>query len=351
MSEQTMKALVKTGKGPGLIEIRDVPVPEIGEGEVLIEVKAAGICGTDLHIYHDEFPYWPPVILGHEFSGVIAAVGRNVRDWKPGDRVVGEPHTLACGRCWLCRSGNRQLCPEKRSPGWGIDGCFARYMRYPEPALLHRLPDSVSFEDGALIEPTANVVTDVLERGRVEAGDTVAVVGPGPIGLLAAMAAKAGGAAAVILIGTDADEELRLPTARKLKAVDYVLNVQRQDVAGFVSDMSAGRGADLVVEASGAARGIALAVELVRKLGRLTDIGLTGKPEIPFPYDRIMFKAATCVFNLSTSYTSWETAIKLVAMGKIETAPLITHRGGLDRWQEFFAILDEKKGIKGLLIP
>jgi L-iditol 2-dehydrogenase len=351
MTEKTMKALVKTGKGVGLIEVRDVPVPSIGDGEVLIEIKAAGICGTDLHIYHDQFPYWPPVILGHEFAGVIAAVGKNVRDWKPGDRVVGEPHTMACGRCWLCRTGNRQLCPEKRSPGWGIDGCFAKYMRYPEPALLHRLPDNISFEEAALVEPTANVVTDVLERGRVEASDTVAVVGPGPIGLLAAMAAKAGGAAAVILIGTDADEELRLPAARKIKSIDHILNVQREDVVKFTFDLTHGRGADLVIEASGAPRGVALAIELLRKLGRLTAIGLTGKPEISFPYDVAMFKSATTIFNLSTSYTSWDTAIRLIGSGKIEIGPLITHRGGLDRWEEFFAALEEKKGIKGIFIP
>jgi L-iditol 2-dehydrogenase len=351
MTEKTMKALVKTGKGIGLVELRDVPVPPIADDEVLIEIKAAGICGTDLHIYHDQFPYWPPVILGHEFAGVIAAAGKNVRDWKPGDRVVGEPHTMACGRCWLCRTGNRQLCPEKRSPGWGIDGCFARYMRYPEPALLHRLPDSIGYEEAALVEPTANVVTDVLERGRVEASDTVAVVGPGPIGLLAAMAAKAGGAARVILIGTDADEELRLPAARKIKSIDHILNVQREDVVMFTLDLTRGRGADLVVEASGAARGIDLAVQLVRKLGRLTAIGLTGKSEIPFSYDGAMFKAATYIFNLSTSYTSWDTAIRLISSGKIKVTPLITHRGGLDHWEEFFAALEAKKGIKGVFIP
>lgn len=350
-TDQTMKALVKTGKGVGLIEVREVPIPSIGDDEVLIEVKAAGICGTDLHIYHDQFPYWPPVILGHEFAGIIVAVGKKVRDWKVGDRVVGEPHTLACGRCWLCRSGNRQLCPEKRSPGWGIDGCFARYMRYPEPALLHRLPDDMGFEEAALVEPTANVVTDVLERGRVEAADTVAVVGPGPIGLLAAIAAKAGGAGTVVLIGTEADEELRLPTARKIKSIDYVLNVQREDVVTFVLELTAGRGADLVVEASGAAAGIGLAVQLVRKLGRLTAIGLTGKPEIPFPYDGAMFKATTYIFNLSTSFTSWDAAIRMIHLGKMEVAPLITHRGGLDRWKEFFTVLEEKKGIKAIFIP
>jgi L-iditol 2-dehydrogenase len=350
MTDKTMKALVKTGKGVGLIEVREVPVPPIGDDEVLIEVKAAGICGTDLHIYHDEFPYWPPVILGHEFSGTIVAAGKNVGDWQVGDRVVGEPHTIACGKCWLCRSGNRQLCPEKRSPGWGIDGCFAKYLRFPEPALLHRIPETLSFEDAAQVEPTANVVTDVLERGGIEAGDTVAVIGPGPIGITAAMAAKAGGADRVVLIGTDADEELRLPTARKIGTIDRVLNVQRDDVPKLVLDLTQGRGADLVVEASGAERGIALGVQLVRKLGRVTAIGLTARPDVAFPYATGMFKSATYVFNLSTSYTSWDKAIRLIANKRIDVAPLVTHRGGIDRWQEFFTALDNKKGLKGIFV-
>jgi len=351
MKDKTMKALVKTAKGPGLVELQEVPVPEISENEVLIEVKAAGICGTDLHIYHDQFPYWPPVILGHEFSGVIVEVGEKVKDWKPGDRVVGEPHTLACGRCWLCRTGNRQLCPEKRSPGWGIDGCFAKYLRYPDPFLLHLLPDTVSFEAAALVEPAANAVTDVIERGAVEAGDIVAVIGPGPIGLLAAMAAKAGGAAKVIIIGTDVDEDLRLPTARKIKSIDHVFNAQKEDVISFASDLTKGRGVDLVVEASGAAAGISFGLKLVRKLGKITAIGLTGKGEIPFPYDQGMFKAVRYTFNMSTSYTSWDKAIYLIESGQIETEPLITHRGGLEKWSEFFNILDEKKGIKAIFIP
>lgn len=351
MSYKKMLALVKTGKGKGLIELKEVPVPHIQKNEVLIEIKAAGICGTDLHIYHDEFLYWPPVILGHEFAGIIHAKGENIKDWNIGDRVVGEPHTLACGKCWLCRTGNRQICPEKRSPGWGIDGCFAKYMRYPEPELLHRIPDSLSFEEAAFVEPAANVVHDVLERGKVESMDTVVVIGPGPIGLMAAMAAKSGGADKVVIIGTDWDEELRLPTARKIKSIDYVLNVSKEDVLSSVMDLTAGRGADLVVEASGAENGIATAFQLVRKLGRITAIGLTGKEAIKFPYDSGMLKAADLYFNLSTSYTSWDKAINLINTRKIEVKPLITHKGGLQKWQEFFADLEDKKGIKGIFLP
>jgi L-iditol 2-dehydrogenase len=351
MSKKTMSALVKTAKGKGLIELKEVPIPEIAAHEVLIEVKAAGICGTDLHIYHDEFPYWPPVILGHEFAGVIARVGKDVLGWKPGDRVVGEPHTMACGKCWLCLTGNRQLCPSKRSPGWGIDGCFARYMRYPEPVLLHRIPDELTFEEAALVEPAANVVHDVLERGRVEPADAVAVIGPGPIGLIAAMAAKAASASKVFLLGTNADEEFRLSAARAMPAVDFVWNVQKEDVVSRIMDLTAGRGADLVIEASGAEAGIGLGLELVRKMGRLSAIGLTARDRIQFPYDAAMFKSIDFFFNLSTSYSSWDRAISLIATKKIDVKPLITHKGGLDRWPEFLAALDEKKGIKGIFIP
>ncbi len=348
---KTMQALVKTAKGKGLVELREVPVPEIGDNEVLVEVKAAGICGTDLHIYNDNFPYWPPVILGHEFSGVIAQTGKNVKDWKAGDRVVGEPHTLACGTCWLCRTGNRQLCPEKRSPGWGIDGCFAKYMSYPDPELLHKIPETLSFEKAALVEPTANVVSDLFERGTLHPSDFVVVTGPGPIGLLAAMAAKAGGASKVVIVGTALDEGLRLPAARKIKSIDHVINVNREDAVSIVMDLTGGRGADLVVEASGAAPGIASAFQLVRKLGRITAIGLTGKDQITFPYDAAMFKAAELTFNLSTVYSSWDKSIQLLDSGQIDTEMIITHRGGLEQWKALFSDLEQMKGIKGVFVP
>jgi L-iditol 2-dehydrogenase len=350
MPEKTMPALRKTAKGKGLIKLEEVPIPKIDPGEVLIEVKAAGICGTDLHIANDEFPYWPPVTLGHEFAGVIVEAGKSVRRWKAGDRVVGEPHTLACGTCWLCLAGNRQLCSSKRSPGWGIDGCFAGFMRFPDPALLHRIPDDLDFETAALIEPAANVVHDVLERGRVEPGDVVAVVGPGPIGLLAAIAAKAGGAARTIVLGTSSDEERRLPIARKIASIDTVIDVEKENAASLLAGLTNGRGADLVVEASGAESGLALALALVRKMGRIAAIGLTGKEKILFPYDAAMSKAVNFFFNLSTSHSSWEKAIRLVRTKKGEIRLLVTHRGPLERWVEFFAALEQKKGLKGIFV-
>jgi len=188
-----MKALVKTQKGKGFLELREVPEPVVKPGEVKIAIAACGICGTDVHVKHDEFPYWPPVILGHEFAGTVVEVGPECRTAKIGQRVVAEPHNRACGVCYLCRTGNTQICAEKRSPGWGVDGGMAKYICYPEK-LLHRLPDGMTFDQGAMVEPTANAVTDVIERAKIAAGDFAVVIGPGPIGLLAAMVARAAGA-------------------------------------------------------------------------------------------------------------------------------------------------------------
>ena len=138
-----MKALVKTQKGAGNLELRDVRVPHPGPGEVLLQVQAVGICGTDLHIRDDQFPYWPPVTLGHEFCGRVTELGPGVTHVAEGDRVVGEPHNRACGHCYLCRTGNIQICVGKRSPGWGVDGAMAEYLVMPK-VLLHKLPRALA---------------------------------------------------------------------------------------------------------------------------------------------------------------------------------------------------------------
>jgi len=344
-----MLALVKTQKGVGYLELREVDVPKIAPDEVLIEIKAAAICGTDVHVKHDRFPYWPPVVLGHEFSGQVVEVGSEVEHYREGDRVVAEPHTKACGKCYFCRTGNIQMCPAKRSPGWGIDGAFTKYLKMPEK-LLHRIPDHVPFEEAALVEPAANVVHDVLERGRVEAEDFVVVLGPGPIGLLAAMCAKAEGARKVMIVGTPQDEALRLKVAREV-GIDYVVNLGEEDPIQKTLDLTNGLGADLVVEASGAEPAIRTTVDLVRKKGRITVIGMTGKADITFPWDKAIFKACDLLFNLSTSYTSWDRAISLIAERKINVDALITHREPLSNWEQVFDDVEHLRALKAVLLP
>jgi len=157
-----MKALVKIARGRGHMELRDVGVPQVASGEVLIRVRACGICGSDLKIQDDQHPNIPPVVVGHEFAGEIAGVGAGVQGWGVGDRVVSEQHVGACGRCRQCLTGNAFACAAKRAPGYFTDGAFAEYIKVPA-WLLHRIPEALSFTEAAFTEPTAVAVHGVLE--------------------------------------------------------------------------------------------------------------------------------------------------------------------------------------------
>ncbi len=344
-----MVGLFKTARGEGNLALMETSIPHPNVDEVLIEIKAAGICGTDIHILHDQYPYWPPVILGHEFSGQIVEAGEQVSGFKVGDRVVGEPHTLACGKCELCRTGYQQLCSSKRSIGWGIHGAFARYMVLPEK-LLHHIPDSMSFDEAAVVEPTANVVQDVIERGGVAPNDFVVVLGPGPIGLLAVMAARAAGAREIALVGVKVDVKRRLAVGKELGA-DHIIVADDDNAVETVAALTGGRGADVVVEASGSPSAIASSVSMVRRLGRIAVIGMSGRDQVSFPWDAAIWKMCTIVFNLSTGYTSWEKAIGLIASGRINVSRLVTHRVPLADWQTAFKAADEGEALKALLIP
>lgn len=344
-----MKALVKTAKGVGNIELRNVEAPRPKDDEVLIQIAACGICGTDVHVKHDNFPYWPPVILGHEFAGTVLEAGKACKSIKKGDRVVAEPHTKACGQCFLCRTGNIQICPEKRSPGWGIDGGMAEYICYPEK-LLHRIPDHMTWDQAAIVEPVANIVTDLIERTVVEAGDFVVVQGPGPIGLIAAMAARAVGAGEVVLIGTPGDIAIRFKKAAEL-GFTHLVNVAETDPVKYVMDMTGGRGADIVVECSGSPRAIPMIPDLLRKQGRACIVGLTGGKKVELEWDKFAFKALTVVFNMSTFYTSWEKSINLIASGRLPAEKLVTHKMKLEEWKKAFEAVENLQALKAVLIP
>jgi L-iditol 2-dehydrogenase len=344
-----MQALVKTQKGVGFIEVRDMPEPVPAAGEVKIKIAACGICGSDIHVRHDSFPYWPPVILGHEFTGTVVETGPDCGTFKTGDRIVAEPHTKACGSCYLCRTGNIQICSQKRSPGWGIHGGMAEYICYPE-RLLHRIPDSMSWDQAVVVEPTANITTDLLERTGVSAGDFVVVQGPGPIGLIAAMAARAVGARDVAIIGTPGDESLRFKKAREL-GFKNIINIGTCSPVEAVMDLTKGLGADIVVECSGSPKAIPMMADLVRKMGKICVVGLTGNKPVELPWDKFSFKVVNMIFNLSTSYTSWDRTISLISGGLVPSEKLITHKEPLANWQHVFDDIENLRALKGVLIP
>jgi L-iditol 2-dehydrogenase len=344
-----MKAVVKYGKGKGLIEIREVPEPKIKDDEVLIEVKAVSVCGSDLHIYHDSHPYWPPMILGHEFSGIIADVGKGVIGWKVGDRIVSETRTGSCGICYTCQSGFPQICEQKRPFGIGIDGAYTKYVAGPA-RLLHHLPDNIPFEVGAVIEPTAICVTSILERSGLQGGESVVITGPGPIGLISLAVAKAAGARIAGVTGRSLDEGIRFEKARELGA-DFTLNVDQEDPVKKVLEMTNGLGVDILIETSGGAKAIYQAFEMVRRLGRICAIGISGKEEVPIPYDRGIFKALRYDFCFSSSWTAWEKTIGLIAKGLFPAEKLITHKLPLEKWEEAFHLLENLQAAKVILIP
>jgi L-iditol 2-dehydrogenase len=336
-----MLALVKTARGVGHLELQERPEPVAAPGWVLISVRYAGICGTDLHILADEFPYWPPVTLGHEFVGTVIGIGDDVDHAWLGARVVSEPHSLACGVCHLCRRGFAELCASKRSPGWGIDGAFASQLTMPAH-LIHRVPDGLSDQVAALAEPMAVAVT-ALHRGRVHAGDTVLIVGPGPVGILLAAGARAMGAATVVVAGRHDSDRLRFA------ATVGALTTVGDQVIERIDDLTAGRGADLVIDATGSAEAIALALRAVRRRGRLVAVGMSGQSAVPVPWDLAVSRAVDASFSMSSNATAWDPAIMI--LGRTPQLEGMTQVFALADWQAAFAAVNDRTVIKALLAP
>ena len=341
-----MKALVKYALGSDKVALRDVREPEAEPGWVKIQVKAAGICGTDLHVMEDRYDIQPPVILGHEFSGVVAEVGEGVSTCKVGDRVTSIPYVSSCGRCPQCRSGAWNLCPERKALGSKADGAFAPYVAVPESS-LRLLPEGVDFYQGSLMEPLACCVHGMLEATDVTAGDVVVVMGPGPIGILSAMLARASGAL-VVLCGASGDGK-RLRLAKDL-GIEVVLNVDRDNVVDRVKDLTGGLGADVVVECSGAGRAADLGLGLARLRGSYTQIGLFGQP-IELDFERIAYRELRVRGSFSSQRSSWDMAAKLLERKAIDLAPVITDAFPLEEWRSAFDVARARKGLKVLLIP
>jgi L-iditol 2-dehydrogenase len=342
-----MIAVRKLARGIGNIELREVPEPHAEAGQVVIDVDSAGICGTDLHIYLDEFETSPPVTIGHELAGVIVELGRDVVGWKVGDRVTTETYFSTCGYCLDCRRGRRNLCLHRRSIGSKEDGAFAQYLRTPA-SNLHPVPLGLNLESAALTEPLACVVYGVLETAGVSAGENVVLTGPGPIGLLAMQLAKVAGATAV-MIGTDLDIE-RLRLAKELGA-DGVINVEEADnVVEAVGKVFGTEGADLVVECSGAAAAAKTLIDVARRGARFCQIGLYGKP-ITFYQDAVCYKELVVTGTNASVTPAWPKALKLLVQRQVDVSRLITHRFPITEWPQALETVKNKQGVKVILKP
>ncbi len=343
-----MKALVKFAAGPGNMEIRDIPEPKPERGQVKIEVKEAGICGSDLHIYHSDIaiPVKPPVVTGHEFSGVIAEVGEGVEGFKPGDRVVSETAFHYCQTCDFCREGFYNLCVERRTLGYWFNGVFTKYTVVPA-SRLHRIPDSVDFTTAAMTEPLACVVHAVYDLCRIVPGDVVLVSGPGAVGLMAMQVAKAHGAT-VVVSGTNVDLE-RLKMAKRLGA-DHAVNVQAENLKELLDGLTGGYGPDVVLECSGTAPGVDSALQLVKKRGYFIQIGLPGK-KIEFDIEKVCYKELHFSGSLGSRKASWKKSLQLLGEKKVELLPLAATKLPITEWKKAFEMFERKEGFKIFLLP
>jgi 2-desacetyl-2-hydroxyethyl bacteriochlorophyllide A dehydrogenase len=339
-----MRALVKTANKPNCMEIREIEKPVPRDHELLIRVLGVGVCGTDLHIRKGEWICNKlPVVMGHEFCGQIEEVGKMAKGFKRGERVVVEPHDSACGICEYCLTGRRHLCLDKKAYGIDINGGYAEYVAV-DANLAHKLREGISPEEGALIEPTAVVCHGVLVKGTIKCTDRVAVVGPGPIGILSAQVARAVGAQEVIVAGVRKDREIRLKLCEELGFPVY-----EAENTGAIDKLK--NRFDVAIEASGFSKGIGLAIDLLKKDKQLIVIGIPMEELSSIPWEQAVKKSETIICSYSSSYMAWEMALTLVSSGKIKLKPLISHNVPLEDWEKAFDALEIGKGVKAVLRP
>lgn len=343
-----MNALIKFGRQDGDVEIREIPEPAISPNQVLLEVKAAGVCGSDIHMWrnHQSWTIKLPLVLGHEFSGVVAEVGERVKGFQVGERVTCETAAAVCGQCVYCLSGNYNLCPHRLGYGALVDGAFTRYVA-ARPHILHHLPGNVPFEYAALTEPICVAYNALVEKTTIKPGDLVVIQGPGPIGIMALQVARLNGAGTLVVLGTDADVH-RLEVAAELGA-DHILNIQRQDAVALIRSLGDGFGADLVVDCTGASKALQQSLALVRPNGRITKIGWGPQP-LDFNLDPLVAKAVTLQGAFSHTYPTWERALNLLTTGQINLKPVIGGLYPLNHWQEAFFRMEKGDNVKSVLV-
>ena len=346
--ENGVQAIVKYRVGDGYIELREVPEPEPGPGQVKIAVQAAGICGSDLHIWHGDIgiPMELPVVLGHEFAGIIDALGPGVSGLSVGQRVTAENSHTVCGRCEYCMTGDYNLCDDRRATGYAYDGAFAPYCVVPAQR-VHVLPDSVDFLTGALSDPSACVYRAVCEKASVLPGDTVLVLGVGPMGLFSTQYAKLSGSK-VILAGTSDDVE-RMKLGKELGA-DHTVDVTQPGAVEEIKGFAGQRGIDVVLECSGAPDAARLGLDLIKKRGRFIPVGIHGRA-FKLDFDQILYKELVVKGMFSHKYEAWERAIALYAQGDMQARPLITDILPLSEWELGFRKFAERKAIKVIFEP
>lgn len=338
----TSPAVVNFAPAPGSVEIRDFPEPSIGADDVLVEVAAVGVCGSDLHQWTASHS-WPvnyPVVLGHEFAGVIVATGGNVTSWHEGDRVASETAAVIDPNNPMSRRGFYNLDPTRKGFGYGVDGAMTRLARVPARC-LHRVPEQLPLEHAALTEPCCVAYNAVVENSKIAPGDRVLVIGPGTIGILcAAMARLRGGDVAVLGLESDAT---RFAVARQYGCTTLT------DASTWARERD-GLGVDVVIDAAGVSATLKAAIDLVRPAGWITKVGWGPQP-LDFSIDPLVQKNVTLQGSFSHHWAIWERVLALLADGTLDVAPIIGGIWSLDDWHTAFEQMHSGQVVKSVLKP
>jgi L-iditol 2-dehydrogenase len=326
---------------PKSVVLKDIETPTPGPGEVRVRSVVAGVCRTDLDIATGALdPRWVrfPVVPGHEWSGVVDSVGHGVTTVEPGQRVVCEGN-IGCMSCPRCRAGDTHLCQNYDAVGFTRGGGWGEFVVVPA-RILHALPEHVSFEAASLVEPGSCVVK-ALGRARIEPAETIGVVGVGAMGALAIRIARLRSPAAIVAYGLR-DEELELATTL---GADAVVNVSRQDAEAETRRLVEG-GLDVVVETAGAVAAVELSTRLAREGGRVVLLGIAGHDrELTLPADRIPLRDLSILGSVGYTTAAWAHMVGLLRESLVDLDPIVTHRFPLDRFEEAFALMDDRSGV------
>lgn len=342
-----MKAVVKTA--PDRTEIQTLPVPECGADEVLVQVRSAALCGTDLHIL--AWNSWAqnagiklPYVIGHECCGDVVAMGSNVQGLKLGDKVAAETH-IPCGHCLQCLNGEQHICNNLKIFGVHTNGCFAEYTVIPV-VCARKIPPEIDYNIGSMMEPIGTAFRSVNESQV--GGRSVLVVGCGPIGLFAVAAAHTLGASQIV--ATDVSS-YRLDIAKQVGA-DFVYDPREEGLNDKVKEMTDGFGFDVVIEASGNGAAIIQAFQWLRKGGTVAMVGLPDQPVEQELGKQVVFKEAK-IFGVHgrRMFSTWSAVENLLAAGKLNVAPVMTHILPLEKWQEGVELARLGKACKIILNP
>ena len=328
-----MKAIIKASSEAGSLQVADMPVPKPGPGEILVQIKATGICYTDASILHNKYkgrkPVPIPVIMGHEGAGVVAELGHGVSKVAVGDRI-GMEVLSGCGECLQCQRGFKNMCQDWEHLGITCHGTFAEYAVLPAD-LAHKLPDEVDFDEAAFLEPLSLVVRS-LEHSKPMVGETVAILGPGSLGMFHLQAYKAAGASKVMIIGLDQDHE-RFGVARELGA-DHIINLSQEDPVEAILEYTNGQGADIVVETANSPKATQMTFDLAAPRGRVILFGLY--PEATFSPVKMLRKGLTVIGDVALVPRQFLRAMNWVESGKVSVKKMITKRFSLDEAVEAF---------------